>query len=320
MIKTRQAVLTGPGDVTIVRRELNAPADGQVLIRVTQCGLCSGEVDQWRGVAEPYLGGIGHEVAGIVEQVGNGVDTLNAGDHVVAWVPGGGFAEWMVICAADALVVQPNVSFPAVAEPLSCCVNSVELTQPALGDDVVIVGTGYMSHMIQALSILRGARSITVIGRRDEPLRRGLDLGATRVVDARSESVVAAVEHATDGRLADVVYEVTGAAEPLGHAEMLVRQGGKLAIVGYHQGEPRAMRLGHLNFNAVTIVNCHFRDKRQIMWGMARGMRLVESRRLDLARLATHIYPLDDIGQAFIDAAERPQGFVKAVVAPTVDG
>jgi threonine dehydrogenase-like Zn-dependent dehydrogenase len=320
MIKTRQAVLTGPGNVTIVRTELSEPAHGQVLIRVTQCGLCSGEVDQWRGAVEPYLGGIGHEVAGIVERVGSGVDTLNVGDHVVAWVPGGGFAEWMVIWAADALVVRPNISFPAVAEPLSCCVNSVELTQPALGDDVVIVGTGYMSHLIQALSILRGARSITVIGRRDEPLRRAMDLGATRVVDVSSESVIAAIEHATDGRLADVVYEVTGAAEPLAHAEMLVRQGGKLAIVGYHQGKPRAMRLGHLNFNAITLVNCHFRDKRQIMWGMARGMRLVESGRLDLTPLMTHIYPLDDIGQAFIDAAERPKGFVKAVVAPIVDG
>jgi L-iditol 2-dehydrogenase len=320
MIKTRQAVLTGPGNVTIVRRELSEPAHGQLLIRVTQCGLCSGEVDQWRGVVEPYPGGIGHEVAGVVEQVGTGVDTTNVGDHVVAWVPGGGFAEWMVIWAADALVVQPNISFPAVAEPLSCCVNSVELTRPALGDDVVIMGTGYMAHLIQALSVLRGARSITVIGRRDEPLRRALDLGATRAVDASSESVVAAVENATDGRLADVVYEVTGAAEPLRHAEMLVRQGGKLAIVGYHQGEPRAMRLGHLNFNAVTLVNCHFRDKRQIIWGMTRGMRLVESGRLDLTPLATHVYPLDNIGQAFIDAAERPKGFVKAVVAPVVDG
>jgi L-iditol 2-dehydrogenase len=320
MIKTRQAVLTGPGNVTIVRRELSEPAHGQLLIRVKQCGLCSGEVDQWRGIVEPYLGGIGHEVAGIVEQVGSGVDSLKAGDHVVAWVPGGGFAEWMVIWATDALVTRPNISFPAVAEPLSCCVNSVELTQPALGDDVVIVGTGYMSNLILALSVLRGARSITVVGRRDEPLLRALDLGATRVVDVRSESVVVAVEHSTDGRLADVVYEVTGAAEPLGYAEMLVRQGGKLAIVGYHQGEPRAMRLGHLNFNAVTIVNCHFRDKQQIMWGMARGMRLVESRRLDLTPLVTHIYPLDDIGQAFIDAADRPKGFVKAVVAPIVDG
>ncbi len=49
-------------------------------------------------------------------------------------------------------------------------------------------------------------------------------------------------------------------------------------------------------------------------------MRLVESGRLDLTPLMTHIYPLEDIGQAFIDAAERPKGFVKAVVAPIVDG
>jgi L-iditol 2-dehydrogenase len=316
VIETRQAVLTGRETVEIVRRELDEPRRGQVLVRVTECGLCAGEVDQWRGTVEPNPDGIGHEWAGVVEQAGDGVTTVTAGDHVVSRMPGG-FADLAVVPAIEALPIAPQTPFAAAAEPLGCVVNAIELTQPQIGDDVVIIGTGPMALLLVMLSVNHGARSVVVVGRRFEPLARALKLGATRVVNLTSESAQGAVAAATEGRMADVVYEATGAPEPLRQAGTLVRRGGKLAIVGYHQGGSRSLDLGRLNYQAVIPVNCHFRDERQIRWGMERGMRLVQSGRLDPSPLATNRYPLDQIDQAFRDAAARPDGFVKAVVVPS---
>ncbi|MFF4756702.1 zinc-binding dehydrogenase [Streptomyces sp. NPDC002514] len=318
MMSTTQIVLTGPGRVEARRRRLEPVRTGQALIRVTQCGLCASEADQWMGRSGRYPVEIGHEVAGVVEEIAPDQEggPLNAGDHVVSWVPGGGFTEFMVIETSQAIPVRPGIAFPAVAEPLSCCVNAVELAAPRVGADVVILGTGFMSLLIQRLSVLKGARSVIVAGRRPDALARSSHWGATRVVDLRTESLADAVAADTEAAGADVTYEVTGAQETLTIAGQVTRTSGTVVIAGYHQGEPRTIDLGHWNERAFRIVNAHFRDLPTILGGMRTAIALVESGQLDPSGLLTHRYPLHEVRAAFRDAVGKPDGFVKAAIEP----
>lgn len=314
---TTQVVLTGPGRVESRRRELAPPHAGQALIRVTQSGVCSSEVDKWLGHGRDYPAEIGHEVAGVVERVAPGDETgLAAGDHVVSWVPGGGMTEFMVIESGHAIRVAPGSAFPAAAEPMACCVNAVELAAPALGADVLIIGTGFMSQLLTRLSLLKGARSVTVVGRSGEALARSAAGGATRVVDLRTESPaeVVGADGGADG--VDVTYEATGSQDGLTLAGRVTRTGGTIAIVGYHQGGPRTIDLASWNERAFRIANAHFRDLSTILDGMRTSVALTEAGRLDPSDLLTHRYPLDDVAGAFRDAADRPKGFVKAVIEP----
>ena len=89
---------------------------------------------------------------------------------------------------------------------------------------------------------------------------------------------------------------------------------GKAVIVGYHQGEPRQIPLGYWNWMAFQILNAHFREEATILRGMRIGMRLLTSGRLSLEDLVTHRFGLDEIGQAFRTAHEKPDGFVKSTI------
>jgi L-iditol 2-dehydrogenase len=311
------AVLTDPYTIELVNRELPSPAPHQVRLRVLQCGVCASELDLWTGKAPDKLPApIGHEVAGVVDEVGADVATVKVGDHVAAWVEGGGFAEQALVEERFCIPVAAGVAYPAVAEPLACVVNAVELAAPALGDDVVIVGAGYMGNLLQLVTALKGPRTITVADIRSHALARASELGATRVVDTGGESLAEAVAEVTDGRGADVTYEVTGTGQGLELAGEVTRMSGKLCIVGYHQGGTRTVPLASWNWMAFQLINAHFRDIDTIMRGMRAGMRLVNAGVLDASSLVTASYGLAQIEQAFETAAAKPDGFVKAVVEP----
>jgi L-iditol 2-dehydrogenase len=313
----RAAVLARPGEIEFVDRELPPVGARQARIRVRQCGLCTSEIDLWTGKAPDKLpAAIGHEIAGEVIEVGDEVSTLRLGDNVAAWVEGGGFAEEAMVEERYCVPVAAGVTYPAVAEPLACVVNAVELAAPDLADDVVIVGAGYMGNLVQLVSELKGARTITVADVRDDALQRAADLGATRVVDTRRESLADAVAEVTDGRGADLSYEVTGIQPGLDLAGEVTRMSGKVCIVGYHQGGPRTLPLAQWNWMAFKVINAHFREIDTIMAGMRAGMRLVNAGKLDVSSLVSGSYPLERLADAFETAVAKPDGFIKAVVIP----
>jgi threonine dehydrogenase-like Zn-dependent dehydrogenase len=284
---------------------------------VQQCGLCTSEVDLWLGKDLQKLpAAIGHEIAGIVEELGPEVTSLKVGDRVVAWIHEGGFAEELNVEARYCIPVGSHLAYPAVAEPLACVVNAVELASPALADDVVIIGAGYMGNLLQLVSTLKGSRTITVADIRPDALERASQLGATRVVNTESESLSDVVREMTDGQGADLTYEVTGVNPGLDLATEVTRMSGKLCIVGYHQGELRTVDFARWNWMAFQIVNAHFRSIDTIMAGMRTGMRLVNDGILDVSPLMSSVYPLSAIATAFETATEKPQGFVKAVIEP----
>jgi L-iditol 2-dehydrogenase len=315
----RAALLTQPFQIDIVDRALPPVSGSMVRVRVRQCGVCTSELDMWSGrAAEKLPVALGHEVAGVVEEIGENVATVKVADRVAVWVHGGGFAEEVVVDERYCVAVADGVAYPAVAEPLACVINAVELAEPALADDVVIIGAGYMGNLIQMVTALKGPRTITVADVREDALARATELGATRVVDTSAESLPRIVEEVTDGRGADVTYEVTGIERGLVLAGEVTRMSGKLCIVGYHQGGTRSIPLAAWNWMAFDLVNAHFRDIDTIMRGMRTGMRLVNAGRLDAGQLVTGSYSLDEIGHAFETAAAKPDGFVKAVIEPHV--
>jgi len=312
----RVAVLNAPQRIEVIDAPMPEPAHGEVLLRVANCGVCASELDMWEGRSEvEYPRFPGHEVSGVVERAGTGVEALAPGDRVAVWVTGRGFADY-VTARADHCFAAGSVPLDlALAEPLACAVNAVERTAPALGDDVLIVGAGFMGNLVQKLVQLKGVRQVIVCDTRPDALDRARRLGATRTVNPLAESLADAVREATDGAGADVAFEVTGSQAALATIGDATRMSGKVAIVGFHQGGARELPLGAWNWMAFEIVNAHFRDVQEIMRGMRAGMRLLTSGRIALDDLVSHRFALEDVNAAFATAVERPEGFVKATVA-----
>lgn len=317
----RLAVLTAPESFRIVEEPTPEIGPEEVLLRVAACGVCTSELDMYRGLAgeaghASYPWEPGHEISGVVEKVGDRVSAFSVGDPVVAWVTTRGYADYV---AVPAEYVLPAVGVPlelALAEPLACAVNAVELAAPSLGDDVVVIGAGFMGNLIQKLLLLRGPHQLVVADTRDDALERAASFGATRTVNVARESLADVVAEVTDGSGADVAFEVTGVQPALDMLGEVTRMSGTVVIAGYHQGPPRTLRLGDWNWMAYRIVNAHFREVATIMRGMRIGMRLLASGRLSMDGLVTHRFPLEAIDEAFRTAIDKPSGFVKATVEP----
>src|SRR5215216_1881330 len=309
------AALRAPREFEVMDAPIPEIAPDEVLLHVAACGVCTSELDQWEGKANiNYPHYPGHEVSGTVEGVGTKVQSFQPGDKVGAWVTSRGFADYVAVKAEYCFPAGGVPLDLALAEPLACAVNAVELANLSLGDDVIIIGAGFMGNLVQKLVQLQGPRHVIVADTRPDALERAQNMGATRVVDVRNESLAGVVKEMTGGLGADASFEATGAQAPLTLLGDVTRMSGKVIIVGFHQGGMRELPLAYWNWMAFQIINAHFREISTIMRGMRIGMRLLTSGRLSLDDLVTHRFQLNEIGQAFLAAYEKPEGFVKSTI------
>jgi 2-desacetyl-2-hydroxyethyl bacteriochlorophyllide A dehydrogenase len=313
----KTAILQGPRAFELADEPIPPVADDEVLVRVAYCGVCTSELDMWTGEAggEVFPRMPGHEVSGVVEAVGAEVNQFKPGDRVGVWATSRGFSEYVAVKAEYCLPAGDVPLDLALAEPLACAVNTVELADISLADDVVIIGAGFMGNLVQKLIQIQGPRHVIVADTRDDALERAKQLGATHVVNVKNQSLPEAVKALTEGRGADVTFEVTGAQAPLLMLGDVTRMSGKVVIVGYHQGGRREIPLAQWNWMAFEVINAHFREVATIMRGMRIGMRLLTSGRLSLDGLVTHRFALPEINRAFEIAHAKPEGFVKSTVA-----
>jgi len=112
----------------------------------------------------------------------------------------------------------------------------------------------------------------------------------------------------------DVVIECAGVQDTLDLATRLCCVRGRLVIAGFHQDGPRSVDVQLWNWRGLDVVNAHERDPAIVLEGIRAAAQAVADGRLDPEPLYTHVLPLDQLGQAFTLAADRPDGFVKALV------
>ncbi len=313
----KAAILQAPGKFTIEERPIPTIGDDELLVKTSACGICTSEIGFWNGEAKglEYPRFIGHEPAGIVQEVGKNVPGFAAGDHVSVWSEGKAYAEYFSTKADYAAKLQPaTVLEQALGEPIACATNGVRKADPQLNDSVCIVGCGFMGLIMQQVFLARGAGLMIAVDTRTSIRDLALRLGATHALDPRAVDVVAAVKDLTGGKGVDIGVEAAGNQQTLDLAANVTRMEGKLEIFGFHQGDPRSVPWGFWNWMAFTIVNGHVRSAQVYVEGMKIGLGLLERGKLIMEPLITHRFPLADIGRAFDVATAKQEGFVKGVI------
>jgi threonine dehydrogenase-like Zn-dependent dehydrogenase len=277
------AVLASPGDVGVTRISAPEPDRGKVLVRIEGCGVCASSLPLWEGrtwFSYPLAPGApGHEGWGVVETVGEEVDSLEPGARV-ALLSHRAFAEFDVAPAEHCVRLLDDGPWPG--EALACAVNVFRRADVHPGQRVAIVGVGFLGSLLAQLC------------------RRG---GAEVVPVRRSEQPEGPFER---------VLECAGTQAALDTASRLVGERGRLVIAGYHQDGPRIVDLQSWNWRGIDVVNAHERAPHRY----ANAMREAADLRLDVAPLLTHRFSLDRLADAFEAARRRPSGFVKAWVEP----
>lgn len=308
------AVLTEKG---FELREAPMPecGPGQVLIRTVACGICSGEVYVYKSVigGSPREAVMGHEGSGIVEAVGAGVDGFAKGDAVTS--TGGRFASYFV-SRPGSLVKLPVEVDPvwAMGEPLACVFHAARRFGIDFGDRVAIIGCGFMGLMCLQAARMRGPGYLCAM----DPVNWRLDMakrfGADEVHNPKGQSGKDLVERFGEF---DVVIEAAGTSSAIDVSTDLVKQHGRIVLVGYHLSDNgmRTVNMERWNFKAIDVVNGHVRRGNEKRDAMRASVELLRAGRLNTADLVTS-YPLAKVGEAFQDLVNVKEGLFKVALIP----
>jgi L-iditol 2-dehydrogenase len=326
------------------------PRTAQALIRVQATTVCGTDqkifAGQFPGTPFPHIPG--HEFAGEVVEVGDGVDEVRPGDRVgvevhvgcgtcarcleglyqlcvnygrtdkghahVGFTVPGGLAEYTAVPvkALHRLPSQLSWDEGAFCDNIGIALYAVERGRLAAGERVAIVGGGAFGALAAQVARAMGAAAVVLLGTRVERVQR-MAAFADRVVVAQGD---AAVEHvrAALGGSPDLVVEFAGTAEAARLAVQLARRGGRVVLAG-STGPGRELS----GIDLATIVRGHL----DIYGSLAnprgisgRGLELIARGGVDVKPLITHCFALSEFEQAWATFVERRDGAIRVMLHP----
>ncbi|WP_047869217.1 zinc-dependent dehydrogenase [Nocardiopsis sp. RV163] len=338
-----------PGDIRLEQAPEPTAGPGQLKIAVANCSTCGTDVKISRHghhhIRPPRV--IGHEIAGRIVEVGEGVTGWAEGDRVqvIAAIPcgtcvecsdgrhtvcsrqesmgyhyDGGFAEYMIIpesvLAVDGVNRVPDnidLAEASVAEPLACVLNGQEIAGVGEGDTVVVMGAGPIGCLHVRLARARGAAKVYLVD-----INRGrLDMSADIVqpdasVCGGETDAVEEVLRLTDGRGADVVITAAASGRAQEDALRMVSRSGRISFFG---GLPKDAPIIQLDSNAV-----HYREIS--IFGAngsspehnRRALELISSGAVPVADLITERMSLTDVHKAIETVASGTA--IKVTIQP----
>jgi len=298
-----------------------------VLIRVHTSAICGTDMhiwnwDAWSQKTIPVPMHVGHEYAGVIEQVGSEVEGYQVGDRVsgeghivcghcrncragkrhlcpntvgVGVNRPGSFAEYLSLPASNLFKLPDGISneMAAIFDPYGNAAHTA-LSFNMVGEDVLITGAGPIGCMAAAISQFVGARNVVITDVNPFRLELARKLGATRAVDVSKESLktVMAELGMTEGF--DVGLEMSGNGPAFQGMLDGMANGGRIALLGIFS-EDVAIDWGRVIFKGLHLKGIYGREMFETWYKMA---AMIEGG-LDISPVITHRFPIDDFRQGF---------------------
>ncbi|MBV9410871.1 MAG: alcohol dehydrogenase catalytic domain-containing protein [Acidimicrobiia bacterium] len=301
------AVYRGKGEITVDRKPVPEPGEGEVLVEVSHCGVCGTDLHVvLEGWGEPGRVG-GHEWSGRIAAVGSGVEKWSVGTEVVggellacgtcamctagrpslcakrAPVTGdgrdGAFAQYIVTAAAGLSPVENGVSLRAAAltEPLAVAMHAITRGGVEAGDRVLVTGAGPIGLLAVAALRARGVDDVVVSEPGASRRERASAVGASHVITP-ADLVVPPLPMDLVADPFDAVLECSGRADAMEAGLAQLARGGRLVLVGTGMHSPR-LDNNRILLNELVVTGAYNYD--------ANGFRNA------LALLATGALPVD---------------------------
>lgn len=276
----------GPEELQLVQREVPNPKANELLIKIRAAGVNRPDVVQRQGHYPAPEGASdipGLEIAGDVVAIGDQVENFHIGDQVVALLPGGGYAEYAVVHASNALPLPSNFSYveaAAIPETFFTVWHNVFQLGLLKAGQVFLVHGGSSGIGTTAIQLAKafGATVITTAGSQAK-CDACIELGADHAIPYREQDFVAAVKELTNGRGADVILDMVG-------GDYTNRNYQAAAING------RIVQIAFLNGAKAEINLSYLMMKRLTHTGSTLRARPVDFKADLAAELKKHVWPL----------------------------
>ena len=309
----KAAVLTLDGfEIQDVERPTVGP--DEVLIKTQACGICSGDLFVYQNRPDFYqtYNRLGHEASGEIIEIGRNVTAFKLGDMVTALaLPA--YSQYFA-APANRIVKLPSQVDPKIAlgEAVACCIHAAGRFGIKPGDNVAVIGLGFMGQICLQLAKYQGAGFICAI----DPVAERRELSKHFGADATFNPLESTGQEILDslGEF-DVVIEAAGVQSAIDLSTELVAIHGRIVLVGYHQSNNgmRSINIERWNYKAIDVVNGHVRNEDEKTKAMELGMQLIEKGHISTKELIA-FYDFDQIDQAFQELDGRKTGLLKAVL------
>ena|SRR3989338_1130166 len=315
----------------------------EALMRVMASGICGTDVMEWYRIHKVPLV-LGHEVSGILDEVGGAVKNFKVGDRVIAThhVPcgrcefclnghatvcdtlhstnfyPGGFSEFVrlpeINLRQGTLKLPRNVSFEEATfvEPLGCAIRGQRLAGMKKGRRVLIIGSGISGLLHVKLARYWGAKTIVAVDIDAFRLQMAKEFGATVALNA-PQDLPAEIRKINGGRLADLVILCAGAQEAVAQGLRSVERGGVVLIF---------TAAGKDTFLPVPTNDIFWRSEATLLSSYAaspqelkEALKLIVQRRIIVRDMITHRLKLEDIQQGF-QLVIKPRNSIKVIIEP----
>ena len=335
----RASLTTADRGLALGELERPQPGPGQVLIRVRACGICGSDL---HALASGHIApgwALGHEFAGEIADIGEGVTEFATGERVVSFsaMPcgvcdacasgatvlclnwaliglgqrQGGFAEYALSHSSVVYKLPDGLSYDdaAACEPLMVAMYAVRASGILPGDSAAIFGAGPIGLFVLQYLRIAGVSDVWVV--EPNPVRRQLAarLGATGALDPAAGDAAAAITTATAVG-PHVVFDCAGARGTLQAAGLLARRGGRVQLVGVNMAEDELFALPWILREVEVRGSLGGREEFPL------ALRLLGEGKIDVAAMRSAPIDLADLGAAFADLMRPDTRHVFVVAHP----
>lgn len=328
----KAVILNQPNDFSVQEMEKPVAGNGDIVIKMQKAAICGTDMrilngTKRKGVRYPSV--IGHEISGIVEEVGKDVEGFQKGDRVavanviachtchycrtghenicanrkaIGYEFNGGFEEYVLIPEiaihnGNLVRLPDHVTYEegALIEPLSCCLRGMKNAGVSFGDRVLIIGAGPIGLMHLQLAKQFGADRVYVSEPNDYRREIAASLGADVTVDPTKEDLKALILSETEGLGVDKVIMAIGSNKIVDETLDLIRKGGTLNLFAGFADGISTLDVNKIHYNEI-VVNGSSAYKLEDYYQAA---QLVFDGKIDVKPIVTHRYKVEDFQAAY---------------------
>ncbi|MBA4699367.1 MAG: alcohol dehydrogenase catalytic domain-containing protein [Ruminococcus sp.] len=329
----RAVVLNAPNDFSPADVPRPAAGPGELLLEMKKAAICGTDMrilagTKTKGVRYPSV--IGHEMCGVISEVGENVTGFQVGDKAsianvipcgscpaclegrenacmnrkaIGYEFDGGFAEYVLIpeiaiTSGNVIKLPEEVSFTAGAliEPLACCIRGLKNAGTGFNDTVLIVGAGPIGLMHMQLSKISGAKQVIISEPNEMRRQIALELGADKVVDPTAEDLEKIVKDATGGMGVDIIIMAIGVPALVNSTLKLCKKGGTVNLfAGFAGTGESTIEVNTIHYNEINMNGSTAYKRKDYL----EAADMVIGGRINLDKIATHTFKIDEFWEAY---------------------
>jgi len=329
----RQAVMLSPKTIEIREVANVLPGPEEVLIRVKRIGVCGSDIHVWHGL-HPYTEYPvvqGHEVSGLVAEIGEAVVGFTVGDKVVflpqvtcgfcypcrhgmshicdnlqvmGFQTDGAAQEYFPVHYTKVLKLPNIISLDqaALIEPISVAVHAITKAGGVQDKKVIVLGAGNIGNLVGQVALASGARGVLITDISEYKLDKARQCGLAHAINPHKMDLTNAVKTVFGPEKADVIFECVGAQETIFDAINVARKGSMIVVVGVFSTRP-LVDLGLVQDRELELKGTLMYQKPDF----ERAIDLVSNQKLNLNQLITHRFPFQKYSEAY-ESIERMEG------------